>query len=109
MYRVFNEYLSRVELKSNNEIYERIKAFLKECEDVKNFCVNVNFNRYVIDIKLKYYSVKGAEELFASFNKEVSYGYSSLFVRFNEGSLVRYRYLTSNENKEAFYCDIVIS
>lgn len=109
MYRVFNEYLSRVELKSNNEIYERIKAFLKECEDVKSFCVNVNFNRYVVDIKLKYYSVKDAEELFASFNKEVSYGYSSLFVRFNEGSLVRYRYLTSNENKEAFYCDIVIS
>ena len=48
-------------------------------------------------------------EIFNMINSNISYDYSSFYVRFNEGSCVRYRYITSSENKDAIYCDIIFS
>lgn len=109
MYRVINEYLGKVNLQANNEIYSKIDNFTKGIDGVKSCTVTVNFKRYIVDIKLNEYSVKAAKKVFDRFNEGISYPYSAMHVRFNEGKCVRYRYLTSKENKEAFYCDIVIS
>lgn len=109
MFRVINEYMNKVNITSNNTIKNVISNHLNNYEDIKKYSINVNFNQYVVDIKLKEYSIEKVEELFAKFNQEVSYSYSSLYVRFNEGRCVRYRYITSNENKDAFYCDIIYS
>lgn len=109
MFRVINEYLGKVNLQANDEIYGLIKNCLDECKNVKLHTVTVNFHRYVVDIKLKKYSVEEAVKVFNYFNNIVSYDYSSMHVRFNEGKCVRYRYITSKEDKNAFYCDIIIS
>ncbi|MBR3833588.1 MAG: hypothetical protein IKJ73_04675 [Lachnospiraceae bacterium] len=109
MYKVINEYTSKVNLQANDEIYNKIYSFLKDITEIKKLSISVSFNRYVLDIKLHNYSVDLASEIFNMINSNISYTYSSLFVRFNEGKCVRYRYITSNENKDAIYCDIIFS
>lgn len=109
MFRVINEYMTKVKLCSNENIYRRLDSYLNECDDVEYHNVKVSHNIYVVNIKLKEYTISAAEKLFCDFNYNIAYPYSALYVRFNEGSCVRYRYLTSKENKDAFYCDIIIS
>ena len=109
MYKVINEYLGKVNLQSNQDIYNKIYGYISNLSMVKSCTVSVSFNRYVVDIRLDKFDVNIATELFSQFNLNMSYPYSSMYVRFNEGKCVRYRYLTSKENKEGFYCDIVIS
>lgn len=109
MFRVINEYMTRVKLKSDEQVKRRIEDFLDECSDIKGYTVMVNFNQFIVDIRLKEYNIEKVNEVFGLFNKEVSYHYSSLYIRYNEGKCVRYRYITSKENKEAFYCDILFN
>lgn len=109
MFRVINEYMSKVNLQSNDEIYNRLTGYLKNCSDIEYSTVTVSHNIYVVDIKTKKFSISFAEKIFNDFNSNVSYPYSALHIRFNEGKCVRYRYITSKENKDAFYCDIIIS
>lgn len=109
MYKVINEYLGKVNLQANDEIYHRIKNYVEDIDEVRACTITVNFKRYIVDIRLDKFNVETAKLVFDKFNQGISYSYSSMYVRFNEGSCVRYRYMTSKENKEAFYCDIVIS
>ncbi len=109
MYKVINEYTAKVNLQANEEIYNRIINFLNDIKDIKSVGVSESFNRYVLDIKLKKYSVEKASEVFNLINVGLSYPYSSLYVRFNEGKCVRYRFMTSKENKDALYCDIIFN
>lgn len=109
MYKVINEYTSKVNLQANETIYNKISNILNDITEIKKLGVSVSFSRYVLDIKLYNYSVQLASDIFTIINAKLSYNYSSFFVRFNEGSCVRYRYITSNENKDAIYCDIIFS
>ena len=108
MYKVINEYLNFVNIRESEEIYNILTSFLDNCEMIKNYTVTVNFKRYIVDIKLKDYNVENSVCCFDMFNKAVSYPYSEMHVRFNEGKCIRYRYITSKENKDAIYCDIMI-
>ncbi|MBE5945074.1 MAG: hypothetical protein E7258_09200 [Lachnospiraceae bacterium] len=109
MYRVINEYLGKVNLQADAGIYSRITDTVKDISGVNTCTVTVNFKRYVVDIRLKKYTVDSATDVFREFERLVSYPYSSVYVRYNEGGCIRYRYATCKENKEGFYCDIVIS
>lgn len=108
MYRVINDYVSKVNILSNGEIYYRIDSFVSKVNYIAKYAITCNFNRYIVDIILDDFSFDKAVKFFNDFNCQVAYGYSSFFVRFNEGNCIRYRFVTSKENKEAFYCDIVI-
>lgn len=109
MYRVINKYMENINLIANDDIYNRLMNFLKTAQDIKKYSVTVSFNRYVVDIKLENYSVERAADIFQLFSAKVSYAYSSMHLRFNEGKCVRYRYITCMENKKGFYCDIIFS
>ncbi len=109
MYKVINEYLNMVNIKENEEIYNRLMDFLSHYEGIKKYTIDVNFQRYVINIKLNSFNIDNSVECFNQFNKAVAYPYSEMHIRFNEGKCIRYRYITSKENKDAFYCDINIS
>lgn len=109
MYRIINKYMEYVSLQADDKIYNRLTDFLKNTSDIKKYSVTVNFKRYMVDIKMENFSVENAAELFDLFNSQISYPYSAMHVRFNEGKCVRYRYITCKENREGFYCDIVLS
>lgn len=109
MFRVINEYMSKVNLQADESIYKKLVDYLDEIPEIKKSTVTVSFQHYVVAIQLKEFSVDLVAKLFQDFNASISYSYSSLFVRFNEGKCVRYRYITSNENKDAIYCDIIFS
>lgn len=109
MFRVINEYIAQVNLISNENTYSKITDFLKEQADITFYDVKVNFNQYIIKITLKEYNVENAEKMFNKFNQENAYSHSEMHVRFNEGKCVRYRFITSNENKDAFYCDLIFN
>ncbi len=109
MFRIMNNYMREMKLIVNSDIESNMRKFLEKNKTVENYCITVNFNRYIVDIKLAKYSVDSAEEHFNDFIKTVKYPYSDMSVRYNEGKLVRYRYASCKENKEGFYCDIVYS
>ncbi|MGN0367196.1 MAG: hypothetical protein ACI4EK_00305 [Wujia sp.] len=109
MYKIINEYMSRLNLQSDSKIQDKISEVLGNRNEINRYSVSVHFNQFIIDIRLKNFSVEHAEALFMQLMKELSYSHSALYVRFNEGSCVRYRFLTSRENKEGLYCDFVIS
>lgn len=107
MYRVINKYIENTNLRTGEDIYNRLTDYLKTVSDIKQYTISVHSNHYVVNIRLACFSVEQAATIFHMFNAKVSYPYSSLYVRFNEGKCVRYRYVTSKENKDGFYCDII--
>lgn len=107
MYKIINEYMSKINMTANDEITNRISNCLREHKGVRNYTLSVNYNHYILDIRIHDYSVEHAVQVFYDFQNTVAYPYSSLHVRFNEGQCVRYRFLTCKENKDGFYCEIV--
>lgn len=109
MFKVINEYMNKINLQVSDVIYKRLVDFLSHEEGIVKYTITVNFMRYNIDIRLENYSVEETTRIFNRFNESISYPYSSLHVRFNEGKCVRYRYITCKEDRNGFYCDILLS
>jgi hypothetical protein len=109
MFRIINQYLSVVNVSADQNFKATTEIFLSDRKDIKKFCINENYNKYIIDIKMDKYSVESADELFRELVKAVEFSYSSIFVRYNEGVRVRYRLVTSKEDKSAVYADIILN
>lgn len=114
MYSVMNEYVAKIKLTADAMTQGILKTALDENELSDNALIDkstitVKNNRFIVDIHLNEFSVENAVEIVNYFMERTRFHYSSFFIRFNEGSRVRYRYASCKENKEGFYCDIVIS
>lgn len=107
MFRAMNDYMKEIKLQVSEQFYNTIKACLEKDETVASYCITVNFNRYIIDIKLKDFSIDQAGHTYRKLICQIACPYSELSVRYNEGKAVRYRYATCTENKSGYYCDIV--
>lgn len=107
MFRVFNEYLKYIHLTAEPEVECAFNHYLADCDGLKTYCVTIHYNRLVVDIKLENFSLEEAQRQFKQMTDTVGYPYSQMFVRFNEGSVIRYRYASCKENKVGFYCDVV--
>lgn len=108
MYKVINDYMSKMNMIANSEITDRITGCLSDISEITKYTLSVNFRRYILDIYVKDFDISKATSVFNNIQNVISYPYSSFHVRYNEGKCVRYRFLTCKENKEGFYCDIVI-
>ena len=84
MFRIINQYLSVVNVSADQNFKATTEIFLSDRKDIKKFCINENYNKYIIDIKMDKYSVESADELFRELVKAVEFSYSSIFVRYNE-------------------------
>lgn len=109
MYRLMNEYMKNMQLEINPEVECLLNYTLASMKKVERYCVTVNYNRYVVDVKLKDCCLEQALEAFDYLIAKIRYPYSSMYVRYNEGSVVRYRFASCKENKKGYYCDIVFS
>ncbi|MBR1507372.1 MAG: hypothetical protein IJ619_05170 [Eubacterium sp.] len=109
MFRVINDYLSKVQLSVDNDTYNRMDRYLKDNKKIKKHSINVSFNNYIVDITLSKFSVEEASKEFKNFSEFMTYDYSSMFVRYNEGDRVRYRFVTCREDKKAIYMDVIFS
>ena len=109
MVSVMNDYVSKINLLSDDITKSILKVTLDGQLNIESSNVLIKSNRYIVDIKLKEFSVENAVTVMNLFMEGTRYHYSAYFIRFNEGNLVRYRYATCKENKEGFYCDVVIS
>lgn len=109
MFRIFNEYLKYIQLSVAPEIECAFNHYLADCKGLKNYCVTIHYNRFVVDIKLDEFGLEQAQEQFQNMIDNVGYPYSQMFVRFNEGNVIRYRYASCQESKVGFYCDVVYS
>lgn len=108
MVSIMNEYVAKIQLQSDDMTKNLLNAALFDYSDIVERNIIVKGNRYIVDIKLTTYSVESAIAVMNHFMERSRYHYSSYFVRFNEGNMVRYRYATCKENKEGFYCDVMI-
>ena len=109
MYRVMNEYLAKVKLTIDQRFSKETDLFLADCPEVIKYCINVNYNKYVVDVHLKDFSVDAADRLFCQLASRIANPYSHMSLRYNEGNCVRYRFVTCNEEKTAYYMDLVLS
>lgn len=109
MVSIMNEYISKINLSSNDVTKGILLAALTEQPNVSTSSVIVKPNCYQVDVKLVDYSLEAAIAVMNHFMEHTRYHYSAYFIRFNEGNMVRYRYASCREDKEGFYCDVVIS
>ena len=107
MFRVMNDYMKEIKLHVSEEFYNTMRDFLEQHPEVASYCITVNYNRYIVDIKLKEFHIDVARSVYQELINTIAYPYSEFSVRYNEGRAVRYRYATCAENKEGYYCDIV--
>ena len=103
-----NEYVSKITLLSNDMTKNLLGAALAEHNLINSKSIIIKGNRYIVDIKLSDFSVEHAIQVMNHFMENTRYHYSAYFVRFNEGDMVRYRYASCKENREGFYCDVMI-
>lgn len=109
MFRVFNEYLSRVNVTNDDGLRGKMENFFKSEECISKATVNMNYNKYVVDIIMDEFTVEHADICFRKLVGAIAYPYSSLWTRYNEGNRVCYRFLTSKESKNAVYMNIMFS
>lgn len=108
MVSIMNDYITKIKLLSDDVTKSILNVSLTEQCDIEKSNVLIKSNRYIVDIQLKEFSVENAVTVMNFFMEKTRYHYSAYYIRFNEGSLVRYRYATCKENREGFYCDVVI-
>ena len=109
MYREMNDYLARVRVEIDERFSQKMDLFLADRPEIVKYCINVNYNKYVVDVHLKKFSVELADQMFCMLATEIAYPYSHMSLRYNEGNVVRYRFVTCNEEKRAFYMDLILS
>ena len=109
MVSVMNEYVSKIHLSADDITKGILHTAIQEISNIAKENILVKSNRYIVDIKLKEYSVENAVSVMNIFMEQTRYHYSAYFIRFNEGNMVRYRYATCKENREGFYCDVIIA
>lgn len=109
MFRAINEYMAKLNIVTDEDLARLMNDYLAKQKNIDNFSINVNYNRYIVDIRMKKYSVNSADKTFRKFVSATSYPYSHISVRYNEDERVRYRYVTCKENKNGVYMDIIIS
>ena len=104
-----NEYANNLKLVSDDITKAIFDAALNGQESVEKHNILIKSNRYIVDIRLADFSIENAVAIMNSFMENSRYHYSAYYIRFNEGNMVRYRYASCKENKEGFYCDVIIS
>lgn len=109
MVSVMNEYISNIHFLIDDLTKNILNAALMEQPDIEKSNVLIKSNRYIVDIKLKDFSIEQAVQIMNCFMERTRFHYSAYYIRFNEGDRVRYRYASCKENKDGFYCDVVIS
>jgi len=109
MYRVMNEYLAKIKIDVDVRFSQKLDLFLADRPEISKYCINVNYNKYVVDVHLKEFSVDEAERLFLLLQAAVACPYSHMSLRYNEGNVVRYRFVTCNEEKKGIYMDLIFS
>lgn len=108
MVSVMNDYVAKLQLLSDDMTKNLLGAALFEQSNIKEKSIILKGNRYIVDIRLESYSVESAITIMNHFMERTRYHYSAYFVRFNEGNMLRYRYASCKENREGFYCDVMI-
>ena len=109
MISVMNEYINQINLSSDDITKAVLDAALVEQKSIATHSILIKSNRYIVDIRLKEFSIENAVTTMNHFMENCRYHYSAFFIRFNEGNLVRYRFASCKENRDGFYCDVMIS
>jgi len=107
MFRVVNEYISHVNLITDTELESRLRDFLGELTELRKYSLNSVYNRYVLDIRLKKFSVELSDKLYRDIERVAAYSYSHISVRYNEGDRVRYRFVTCRESRDGVCMDVI--
>lgn len=109
MINVINEYISKISLQSDDITKNLLIAAIDSDKEIVKSNVFNKAKGFVVDIKVDDFSVDLSTTIMNKFMCKTKYPYSSMVVRFNEGSLVRFKYASCKENREGFACDVIIS
>lgn len=108
MVSIMNEYVGKIHLQSDDITKNILNAAIMDDLNIEKKSILIKGNRYIVDIKLSNFTIEMATQIMNQFMEQSRYHYSSFFLRFNEGNMVRYRYASCKENRDGFYCDVMI-
>ncbi|MBQ8950012.1 MAG: hypothetical protein IJ065_02470 [Eubacterium sp.] len=109
MFRVLNEYIGRLTLQLDENLIHRVEEVIMKDKSTNTVNINVSFNKYIVDVRMKEFSVEEADRAFRQLECSVAYPYSHISARFNESTRVKYRFATCKEDKTGIYMDVVYS
>lgn len=109
MVSIMNDYVNKIHLITDDVSKAILNAALNNNDTIKSYNILVKANRYIVNIKLHAYSMESAVAVMNEFMENSRYHYSAFFLRYNEGELIRYRYASCKENRDGFYCDVIIN
>lgn len=109
MLTIMNQYIDQITLLSDDVTKGILSSALSDQPVIIKHNILIKSNRYIVDIKLGDFTIENAIQVMNQFMERTRFHYSAYFIRFNEGNRVRYRYATCREDKNGFYCDVVIS
>lgn len=108
MVTVMNEYINHINLLADDVTKGILNSALSEQEQVDRYNVLIKATKYIVDITLKQFTIEDAVKVMNYFMEYTRFHYSAYYIRYNEGNSVRYRYATCKEDRNGFYCDVVI-
>ena len=78
MFRAVNDYMAKLNIVTDDAVRDKVQDFLDKSSKVDNFSINVNYNRYIVDIRMTKYSVSASDKLFRKFIEATAYPYSHI-------------------------------
>lgn len=105
---LMNQYINQIHLICDDITKHILQSSIANEDNLEKLSIIVNANKFLVDIQLRSFDVEKASQIMNTFVNKTHYSYSAYYTRFNEGNQVRYRYATCKENREGFYCDIII-
>lgn len=109
MVTIMNQYVSNMNLIYDDITKSILCAALKDNEFVQSENVMIRNNKFIVDVKLYSFSPENVTMVMNYFMNATRFPYSAIFLRYNEGTQIRYRYATCQENKQGYYCDVVFN
>lgn len=106
---IINKIVNELDLITDPGINIELNVFFREREDVKNYDILIQDNKYLIEIKMKNFDCFSVERLFKYLLNFIQYSNFTFYQRKSLDKSITYQFITASENMKGFYCQIVFS
>ncbi|WP_159565738.1 hypothetical protein [Budvicia diplopodorum] len=104
--KIVENIISSIELITEPGIDSEIQHFLRSCDDVIEFSVEINESKYYIDLILKNSNLHDIKNHFLSFVAFMQYSYFTFYTRRADDNLIVYRLISGGSDMKGFYCEL---